>query len=176
LREHGINAAISDSLPCIGLTCLRIAANFLNQINPIPPVQSPPSKIFRFLFPPNQRHNSPVSSSLRGAYRDRHGRWDGMRWTRQRRARDRGRRAVIRERSEARRRPMLLPDSFKLCGSALSAKPLGEDGPRTAKPCGPGTRCWCQAGGGEVDPTGLDQPLIRQRRRQDEFVSGESSA
>ena len=58
-----------------------------NQINPIPPVQSPPSKIFRFPFPPNQRHNSPVSSSLRGAYRDRHGRWDGMRWTRQRRAR-----------------------------------------------------------------------------------------
>ena len=29
---------------------------------------------------------------------------------------------------------------------------------------------------GEVNPTGLDQPLIRQRRRQDEFVSGESAA
>ena len=29
--------------------------------------------------------------------------------------------------------------------------------------------------GGEVDPTGLDQPPIRQRRRQDEFVSGESA-
>ena len=35
---------------------------------------------------------------------------------------------------------------------------------RTAKPCGPGTRCWCQVGGGEVSPTGFDQPLIRQRR------------
>ena len=23
---------------------------------------------------------------------------------------------------------------------------------RTAKPCGPGTRCWCQVGGGEVEP------------------------
>ena len=30
--------------------------------------------------------------------------------------------------------------------------------------------------GGEVNPTGFDQPLIRQRRRQDEFVSGESAA
>ena len=25
---------------------------------------------------------------------------------------------------------------------------------RTAKPCGPDTRCWCQAAGGEFDPTG----------------------
>jgi hypothetical protein len=27
---------------------------------------------------------------------------------------------------------------------------------RTAKPCGPGTRCWCQVGGGVFDPTGSD--------------------
>jgi hypothetical protein len=26
---------------------------------------------------------------------------------------------------------------------------------RTAKPCGPGTRCWCQAGGGALIPTGI---------------------
>jgi hypothetical protein len=26
---------------------------------------------------------------------------------------------------------------------------------RTAKPCGPGTRCWCQVGGGAAHPTGL---------------------
>ena len=26
---------------------------------------------------------------------------------------------------------------------------------RTAKPCGPGTRCWCQAGGGCSNPTGF---------------------
>ena len=26
---------------------------------------------------------------------------------------------------------------------------------RTAKPCGPGARCWCQAGGGFLDPTGF---------------------
>jgi hypothetical protein len=30
--------------------------------------------------------------------------------------------------------------------------------------------------GGEVTSTELDQPPIRQRRRQDEFVSGESTA
>jgi hypothetical protein len=29
---------------------------------------------------------------------------------------------------------------------------------RTAKPCGPGTRCWCQAGGGKASPTGFDAP------------------
>jgi len=47
---------------------------------------------------------------------------------------------------------------------------------RTAKPCGPGARCWCQAAGGDIDPTGSDQPSSRQRRWQDEFVAGESTA
>jgi hypothetical protein len=47
---------------------------------------------------------------------------------------------------------------------------------RTAKPCGPGTRCWCQAGGDVFDPTGSFASSIRRRRRQDEFVSGESAA
>jgi hypothetical protein len=35
------------------------------------------------------------------------------------------------------------------------AKPPGEDGSRTAKPCGPGARCWRQAGGGFANPTGF---------------------
>ena len=35
---------------------------------------------------------------------------------------------------------------------------------RTAKPCGPDTRCWCQAVGGEFDPTGSISPSSRQRR------------
>jgi hypothetical protein len=47
---------------------------------------------------------------------------------------------------------------------------------RTAKPCGPGTRCWCQAGGGASTQPGPNKPSIRRRRRQNEFVSGESSA
>jgi hypothetical protein len=37
------------------------------------------------------------------------------------------------------------------------AKPLGENGSRTAKPCGPDTRCWCQIGGGFASPTGPAQ-------------------
>jgi hypothetical protein len=63
----------------------------------------------------------------------RHERWDGLRWTRQRQAREGVRRAVIRERARRAGRTALK---------------------RTAKPCGPDTRGWCQAAGGEVDPTG----------------------
>ena len=37
---------------------------------------------------------------------------------------------------------------------------------RTAKPCGPGTRCWCQAGGGASTQPGPNNPSIRRRRRQ----------
>src|ERR1700730_13881967 len=41
------------------------------------------------------------------------------------------------------------------------AKPFGEDGwLRTAKPCGPGTRCWCQVGGGFGRPN-----RVRQNRQ-----------
>ena len=46
---------------------------------------------------------------------------------------------------------------------------------RTAKACGSGTRGWCQAGGGCSNPTGFVGPSIRQRRRQEEFVSGKSA-
>jgi hypothetical protein len=30
---------------------------------------------------------------------------------------------------------------------------------RTAKPCGPGTRCWCQVGGGFASPTGFGKTV-----------------
>jgi hypothetical protein len=47
---------------------------------------------------------------------------------------------------------------------------------RTAKPCGPGTRCWCQAGGGFGRPNRVSpRPSIRRRWRQEEFVSRESA-
>jgi len=46
---------------------------------------------------------------------------------------------------------------------------------RTAKPCGPGIRCWCQVCGGASGPTGRGQALIRRWRWQDEFVAGESA-
>jgi len=38
------------------------------------------------------------------------------------------------------------------------------------------TVCWCQAAGGEFDPTGSILSSSRQRWRQKEFVSRESSA
>jgi hypothetical protein len=47
---------------------------------------------------------------------------------------------------------------------------------RTAKPCGPGTRGWCQSGGGLQSSTGRCEPSIRQGWRQEEFVSRESAA
>jgi hypothetical protein len=59
----------------------------------------------------------------------------------------------------------------------MPAEPLGEKESRTAKPCGPGTRCWCQVGGGEVGPTGFDQPYLpttvtrRIRRRGEHGIS-----
>ena len=44
-------------------------------------------------------------------------------------------------------------------GAKSPAKPFGEDGLlRTAKACGSGTRCWCQAVGGGCGPTGSCQP------------------
>jgi hypothetical protein len=81
-----------------------------------------------------------------------------MRWTRQRRARNvMAGRASARERSAARRRTMLL---------------------RTVKPCGPGTRCWCQVGGGFAGPTGSGKTVNSQttvtrriRRRGERGVS-----
>jgi hypothetical protein len=67
----------------------------------------------------------------------------------------------IRERSTARRRPALR---------------------RTAKPCGPGTRCWCQVGGGASAQPGLDKPYSpmtvtrRIRRRGDHGISRKTIA
>jgi hypothetical protein len=70
-----------------------------------------------------------------------------MRWTRQRRARlgSQGGSSVSDQGAQDERRQS-------------PAKPLGEDGRlRTAKPCGPGTRCWCQVGGGFEGPTGFSR-------------------
>ena len=35
---------------------------------------------------------------------------------------------------------------------------------RTAKPCGPDTRCWCQVGGDASSPTGVEKSPSRRRR------------
>jgi hypothetical protein len=54
---------------------------------------------------------------------------------------------------------------------------------RTAKPCGPGTRCWCQTAGGEIDPTGFDSAIKpaatvtrRIRRRGEHDISRQTIA
>jgi hypothetical protein len=129
-------------------------ANFFRQFNAICPVQSLSKKQFPSRSPQISTRNPAVSSLTRGGSRSSRTR-GGMRWTRQRQAREVVRRAVIRERARRAGRTALK---------------------RTAKPCGPDTRGWCQAAGGEFDPTGSISPSSRQRRRQDEFVSGESAA
>jgi hypothetical protein len=58
-----------------------------------------PRKIFRFPRRANQRYQLAPSRSEQRGVGHRRERWDGMRWTRQRRARDCDRRAVLRERS-----------------------------------------------------------------------------
>ena len=116
-----------------------------------PPLRA---KIFLFSPDPNQMHIQAVPSRQRGVSRSSRTR-GGMRWTRQRRAwKGIAGWASACERSPSRRRPAQA---------------------RTAKSCGPGTRCWCQVGGGDVGPTGLRPALIRQRRWQKEFVTGESA-
>jgi hypothetical protein len=77
------------------------------------------------------------------------------------------------ERSPARRRRRQSP-----------VEPFGEDGwLRTAKPCGPGTRCWCQVGGGFSNPTGFGKifnpPMTvtrRIRRRGERGISRKAIA
>jgi hypothetical protein len=47
---------------------------------------------------------------------------------------------------------------------------------RTAKPCGSGTRCWCQAVGGGCDSTGSFQPEAGGDGDKKEFVAEEITA
>jgi hypothetical protein len=47
---------------------------------------------------------------------------------------------------------------------------------RTAKPCGPDTRCWCQAVGGKFDPTGSISHQAGSDGDKKEFVAGEITA
>jgi hypothetical protein len=65
---------------------LRATTNLINQINPIPPVHSSSEK-----YPPSRQPQinpiTPAVSSLTRGVGHRHERWDGMRWTRQRRVR-----------------------------------------------------------------------------------------
>jgi hypothetical protein len=136
------------------------------------PVQTLQQKYSSSHLPPNQGHNSTVSFRSRGVGR-RHERWDGMRWTRQRRARTRSQGGFPVSDHRA-------PDERR----QSPVEPFGEDGRlRTAKPCGPGTRCWCQVGGGFSSPTGrgriFNPPMTvtrRIRRRGEHGISRKAIA
>ena len=101
-----------------------------------------PTKIFCFTRPPNQNyiHRCPVP--LRGAFRERHGRRGGMRWTRQRLARD-----GIAGRIER-----------SVSGYQASGREMLQ---RTAKSCGPDAPTLVSSSRSCVGPTGLRQNLIR---------------
>ena len=116
----------------------------------------PSQQNFSLNASPKSNLQLPPSCPTKRGVGHRHERWDGLRWTRWRRARDGNRRAGL-----------PVSGSRRAGRTALM---------RTAKPCGPGTRGWCQAAGGEFDPTGSIEPSSRQRWRQDEFVSRESAA
>ena len=83
------------------------------------------------ITPTTPRHPAPT----RGAYRDRHGRWV---------------RGAVAAARRARKK-------FSQGELAHERRPRADERrlKRTAKPCGSGTRCWCQAGGDVASPTGL---------------------
>jgi hypothetical protein len=132
--------------------------NNLLRLDPKSPLQIPPSR-------PEKR-----------GVGHRHERWGGVRWTRQRQARE-----VFAGRLSVSEQPRA--DERRLNASAMASVGRHSAGwsfwrgkLRTAKPCGSGARCWRQAGEGLQSSTGQCEPSIRRRWRQEEFVSRESSA
>ena len=100
---------------------------------------------------------SPPSRPGRGAYRDRHERGAGCggRGSVGRETESQGEASRLVSDQPARGRTALqrLHQNFgrqHMAGRSVWRRLL-----RTAKPCGPGTRCWCQAGGGFSSPTGI---------------------
>jgi hypothetical protein len=94
---------------------------------------APLRKIFRLTCRANQFYQfAPSFPDKRGVSRSSRTR-EGMRWTLKRRRETVSQGESLVSDQPARRR--------------TAPK-------RTAKPCGPGIRCWCQAAGGEIDPTG----------------------
>src|ERR1700685_3055534 len=73
-------ADYADANPA--LRTLRDQPELLNLLKLMLPVQSPSAKIFRFTFDPNHLHISRHPGPHKGAFRDRHERRVGMRWTR----------------------------------------------------------------------------------------------
>jgi len=127
----------------------------------------PVGQITQNLSSPSSK-NIPLSPSGKSSLQARpipfrkEGRWPSSRtlgWdavdARQRRARDCDRGAVLRERSCSARTNGASTPPPRLWPAARGRFRDWWRLLRTAKPCGPGTRCWCQAGGGCSNPTGF---------------------
>ena len=159
-----VRPTVRPFVPPVGqISDVRGKSIFCNGFNVICPVQSLPAKIFRVRRSPQITDKTPASRPGRGALAivTNVGAGCGGRGSVGRVVVFAGR-ALVRERTRARRRPAML---------------------RTAKPCGPGTRCWCQADGGGVDPTGFRQTFNpsatvarRIRRRGERGISRKTIA
>ena len=131
-RSAGYVKSVGDTtaqhpVPDLGpRTTLRAGGKLLSTVNAICPVQPSFQKIIRFRRRANQFYQlAPSFPCKRGVSRSSRTR-EGMRWTRQRR------RASAFTGRVSRRQP-------------CQARRTNGAGVRTAKPCGPDTRCWCQA-------------------------------
>ena len=139
---------------------LHLDTNFFNRINPIPPVQPPSVKTFPFSPDPNQIHNSrhPVPREGRSPSSRTLG-WDAVDAAASGAQGIAGRASVCERSTGAQTNGAASGFINASADVHMPAKPLGEDGSRTAKPCGPGTRCWCQVGGGFGQPDRARQDL-----------------
>jgi hypothetical protein len=97
----------------------------------------------------------PLSRPEKRGVGQRHERWDGLRWTRQRRAREVFAGRVFRERAQRVDDRRLNASVEVLPAACGPVEAYGSRKLRTAKPCGPGTRCWCQADGDCLAQLGL---------------------
>ena len=78
-RSLSLGAHLCDPL---GQAALRAQRNLLKRFNLMLPVQSPLAKIFPFPSDPNHSISLAIPAHTQGAFRDRHERKVGMRWTR----------------------------------------------------------------------------------------------
>ena len=164
-RDEAIHTSASGAMDCFASLAMTMWGEQARQIDPTgksaKSCQAPRTKIFLFSNNPNQWQIIAIPSRERGVGH-RHERWDGLRWTRQRCARK-----VIAGR-------LSVSDLRRARRATLR---------RTAKPCGPGTRCWCQVGGGVANPTGFRNSINssttvtrRIRRRGERDISRKAIA
>src|SRR4051812_30892734 len=133
---------------------LRANKKFPNHFKLICPVQ-PRAKNNPLRARPRSVLELPPSRPARGAYRDRHGRWAGLRWTRKRRARDKESQGGFPVSDAG------APDEWRSCVRQRRVVLAPVAGVKLAKIC-------------RAQP-GVGESSIRQRWRQEEFVSRESA-